>query len=119
MASFQFFVLTMIPRNFYVQAFRDSPTNKVRARMSVASAIIFGSVFWRMGKSQTSIQDRMGLLQVECFGFFMFPLVELLVSELHSGFMKCTHFLLESGFSCDCFSRAFKNNFSKQCLNIS
>jgi hypothetical protein len=33
--------------------------------MSVASAVIFGSVFWRMGKSQTSIQDRMGLLQVE------------------------------------------------------
>jgi hypothetical protein len=50
-ACFLFFVLIMIPRNFYVQAFRDSPTNKVRARMSVASAIIFGSVFWRMGKS--------------------------------------------------------------------
>jgi hypothetical protein len=33
--------------------------------MSVASAIIFGSVFWRMGKTQTSIQDRMGLLQVD------------------------------------------------------
>ncbi|KAM3741357.1 hypothetical protein ACB098_08G170800 [Castanea mollissima] len=42
----------------------NGPTNKVRARMSVASAIIFGSVFWRMGRSQTSIQDRMGLLQV-------------------------------------------------------
>lgn len=52
-------------RTFCVQAFRDGPTNKVRARMSVASAVIFGSVFWRMGKSQTSIQDRMGLLQVE------------------------------------------------------
>uniref|UniRef100_A0A453DQP5 ABC transporter domain-containing protein n=1 Tax=Aegilops tauschii subsp. strangulata TaxID=200361 RepID=A0A453DQP5_AEGTS len=49
----------------WMQAFRDGPTNKVRARMSVASAIIFGSVFWRMGKTQTSIQDRMGLLQVE------------------------------------------------------
>uniref|UniRef100_A0ACD5VJJ3 Uncharacterized protein n=1 Tax=Avena sativa TaxID=4498 RepID=A0ACD5VJJ3_AVESA len=48
----------------WMQAFRDGPTNKVRARMSVASAIIFGSVFWRMGKTQTSIQDRMGLLQV-------------------------------------------------------
>lgn len=33
--------------------------------MSIASAIIFGSVFWRMGRSQTSIQDRMGLLQVK------------------------------------------------------
>lgn len=47
------------------QASRDGPTNKVRARMSIASAIIFGSVFWRMGRSQTSIQDRMGLLQVK------------------------------------------------------
>lgn len=46
------------------QASRDGPTNKVRARMSIASSIIFGSVFWRMGNSQTSIQDRMGLLQV-------------------------------------------------------
>lgn len=46
------------------QASRDGPTNKVRARMSIASAIIFGSVFWNMGRSQTSIQDRMGLLQV-------------------------------------------------------
>ncbi|THF98256.1 hypothetical protein TEA_018355 [Camellia sinensis var. sinensis] len=42
-------------------ASRDGPTNKVRARMS----IIFGSVFWRMGRSQSSIQDRMGLLQVK------------------------------------------------------
>ncbi|KAL8124341.1 hypothetical protein AgCh_012116 [Apium graveolens] len=31
--------------------------------MSIASAMIFGSVFWRMGMSQTSILDRMGLLQ--------------------------------------------------------
>lgn len=46
------------------QASRDGPTNKVRARMSIASAMIFGSIFWRMGRSQTSIQDRMGLLQV-------------------------------------------------------
>jgi ABC-type multidrug transport system permease subunit len=32
--------------------------------MSLSSALIFGSIFWRMGLSQTSIQDRMGLLQV-------------------------------------------------------
>lgn len=32
--------------------------------MNVTSALIFGSIFWRMGLSQTSIQDRMGLLQV-------------------------------------------------------
>lgn len=58
-------LLPVTHRALCVQAFRDGPTNKVRARMSVASAVIFGSVFWRMGKSQTSIQDRMGLLQVD------------------------------------------------------
>ncbi|KAK9118576.1 hypothetical protein Scep_016669 [Stephania cephalantha] len=54
----------LLLRRAWMQASRDGPTNKVRARMSIASAVIFGSVFWRMGRSQTSIQDRMGLLQV-------------------------------------------------------
>ncbi|XP_024021590.1 ABC transporter G family member 7 [Morus notabilis] len=54
----------LLLKRAWMQASRDGPTNKVRARMSVASAIIFGSVFWRMRRSQTSIQDRMGLLQV-------------------------------------------------------
>ncbi|EFJ09064.1 ATP-binding cassette transporter [Selaginella moellendorffii] len=51
-------------RRAWLQAIRDGPTNKVRSRMSVAAAMIFGSIYWRMGRSQTSIQDRMGLLQV-------------------------------------------------------
>ncbi|KAG6524230.1 hypothetical protein ZIOFF_014136 [Zingiber officinale] len=53
----------LLLKRAWMQASRDGPTNKVRARMSIASAIIFGSVFWRMGRTQTSIQDRMGLLQ--------------------------------------------------------
>lgn len=57
----------------YKQASRDGPTNKVRARMSIASALIFGSVFWRMGRTQTSIQDRLGLLQV-CIFYYGFLL---------------------------------------------
>ncbi|KAJ4794289.1 ABC-2 type transporter family protein [Rhynchospora pubera] len=60
----------------WMQAFRDGPTNKVRARMSVASAVIFGSVFWRMGRSQTSIQDRMGLLQVAAINTAMAALTK-------------------------------------------
>jgi ABC-type multidrug transport system permease subunit len=44
--------------------------------MSVASAVIFGSVFWRMGKSQTSIQDRMGLLQVAAINTAMAALTK-------------------------------------------
>ncbi|KAA0034612.1 hypothetical protein IC582_022849 [Cucumis melo] len=60
----------------WMQASRDGPTNKVRARMSIASAIIFGSVFWRMGRSQTSIQDRMGLLQVAAINTAMAALTK-------------------------------------------
>ncbi|KAL2633644.1 hypothetical protein R1flu_005123 [Riccia fluitans] len=51
-------------RRAWLQATRDGPTNKVRGMMSISSALIFGSIFWRMGLSQTSIQDRLGLLQV-------------------------------------------------------
>ncbi|KAK8314582.1 hypothetical protein V6Z11_D01G179800 [Gossypium hirsutum] len=59
-----------------MQASRDGPTNKVRTRMSIASAIIFGSVFWRMGRSQTSILDRMGLLQVTAINTAMAALTK-------------------------------------------
>lgn len=71
--SRQFWLLL---RRAWMQAFRDGPTNKVRARMSIASAIIFGSVFWRMGRSQTSIQDRMGLLQVTAINTAMAALTK-------------------------------------------
>lgn len=54
----------LLLKRAWLQTTRDGPTNKVRANMSISSAIIFGSVFWRMGFLQTAIQDRMGLLQV-------------------------------------------------------
>ncbi|KAF3328958.1 ABC transporter G family member 7 [Carex littledalei] len=66
----------LLLKRAWMQAFRDGPTNKVRARMSVASAIIFGSVFWRMGRSQTSIQDRLGLLQVAAINTAMAALTK-------------------------------------------
>ncbi|KAK6931010.1 ABC transporter-like, ATP-binding domain [Dillenia turbinata] len=66
----------LLLKRAWMQASRDGPTNKVRARMSIASAIIFGSVFWRMGKSQTSIQDRMGLLQVAAINTAMAALTK-------------------------------------------
>ncbi|XP_074295593.1 ABC transporter G family member 7 [Silene latifolia] len=66
----------LLLRRAWMQASRDGPTNKVRARMSVASAIIFGSVFWKMGLSQTSIQDRMGLLQVAAINTAMAALTK-------------------------------------------
>lgn len=66
----------LLLRRAWMQASRDGPTNKVRARMSIASAIIFGSVFWRMGRSQTSIQDRLGLLQVAAINTAMAALTK-------------------------------------------
>uniref|UniRef100_A0A5B7B222 ABC transporter G family member 7 n=1 Tax=Davidia involucrata TaxID=16924 RepID=A0A5B7B222_DAVIN len=66
----------LLLKRAWMQASRDGPTNKVRARMSFASAIIFGSVFWRMGRSQTSIQDRMGLLQVAAINTAMAALTK-------------------------------------------
>ncbi|XP_043699107.1 ABC transporter G family member 7 [Telopea speciosissima] len=66
----------LLLKRAWTQASRDGPTNKVRARMSVASAIIFGSVFWQMGRSQTSIQDRMGLLQVAAINTAMAALTK-------------------------------------------
>nr|GMD18471.1 ABC transporter G family member 7 isoform X2 [Ipomoea batatas] len=69
----QFFLLL---KRAWMQASRDGPTNKVRARMSIASALIFGSVFWRMGRTQTSIQDRLGLLQVAAINTAMAALTK-------------------------------------------
>ncbi|KAH8948150.1 hypothetical protein BDL97_11G081100 [Sphagnum fallax] len=54
----------LLLRRAWMQVTRDKVTNKVRGNMALTSALIFGSIFWRMGHSQTSIQDRMGLLQV-------------------------------------------------------
>ncbi|KAJ4829355.1 ABC transporter G member 7 [Turnera subulata] len=66
----------LLLKRAWMQASRDGPTNKVRARMSIASAIIFGSVFWRMGRSQSSIEDRMGLLQVAAINTAMAALTK-------------------------------------------
>ncbi|XP_016509281.2 ABC transporter G family member 7 isoform X1 [Nicotiana tabacum] len=66
----------LLLKRAWMQASRDGPTNKVRARMSIASALIFGSVFWRMGRLQTSIQDRMGLLQVAAINTAMAALTK-------------------------------------------
>ncbi|XP_009622075.1 ABC transporter G family member 7 isoform X2 [Nicotiana tomentosiformis] len=66
----------LLLKRAWMQASRDGPTNKVRARMSIASALIFGSVFWRMGRLQMSIQDRMGLLQVAAINTAMAALTK-------------------------------------------
>eukprot|EP00850_Spirogloea_muscicola_P021683 SM000258S09099 [mRNA] locus=s258:40817:44791:+ [translate_table: standard] len=63
-------------RRAWRQTIRDKPTNFVRGTMNVTSAIIFGSIFWRMGLGQTAIQDRMGLLQVAAINTAMASLTK-------------------------------------------
>lgn len=46
------------------QATRDKATNIARAGTNISSALIFGSIYFRMRRSQSTIQDRLGLLQV-------------------------------------------------------
>ena len=42
---------------------RDQATTVARVMSNVSSAVIFGSIYWRMGHQQVGIQNRMGLLQ--------------------------------------------------------
>ena len=44
------------------------------------SALVFGSIFWRMGLTQTSIQDRLGLLQVSAINAAMAALMKTLTA---------------------------------------
>ncbi|XP_028757766.1 ABC transporter G family member 7 [Neltuma alba] len=66
----------LLLRRAWIQVFRDGPTNEVWAKISFTSAITLGSVFWKMGRSQTSIQDRMGLLQVAAISSAMAALTK-------------------------------------------
>ena len=66
----------LLLRRAWRQTTRDGVTNRVRGTMSITSALIFGSIFWRMGRSQTSVQDRMGLLQVAAINTAMAALTK-------------------------------------------
>lgn len=46
------------------QVIRDKATNVLRLTTNLNSALVFGSIYWRMGLQQSRIQDRLGLLQV-------------------------------------------------------
>jgi hypothetical protein len=74
----------MLLKRSWRQVRRDGATNKIRLSTSMNSALVFGSIFWRMGLTQTSIQDRLGLLQVSAINaamvsFFYFRTVWAIV----------------------------------------
>lgn len=50
-------------RRAWQQVTRDKVNLTARAMSNISSALVFGSIFWRMGRAQSTIQDRMGLLQ--------------------------------------------------------
>ncbi|KAL4432817.1 hypothetical protein ABPG77_008143 [Micractinium sp. CCAP 211/92] len=60
------------------QVLRDRATNAGRASSQVSSALVFASIYWRMRRSQSSIQDRMGLLQISAVGTAMTSLIKTL-----------------------------------------
>lgn len=62
----------------FKQVTRDKKTNISRFMSSLMSALLFGSIYWRMGLTQTTIQDRLGLLQVCCINSAMSALVKTL-----------------------------------------
>lgn len=69
-------------RVLFVRAFkqmvRDKKTNISRLTSSLASALLFGAIYWRLGFNQRTIQDRMGLLQVCTINAAMTALVKTL-----------------------------------------
>ncbi|GFH07732.1 ABC transporter domain-containing protein, partial [Haematococcus lacustris] len=57
---------------------RDKASTMARIGANVTSALMFGLIFFRMGRSQSAIQDRMGLLQVAAINTAMGSLVKTL-----------------------------------------
>ena len=70
----------LLARRSWRQVRRDGRTNRVRLMTSLNSAFVFGSIFWRMGRTQTSIQDRLGLLQVSAINAAMAALMKTLTA---------------------------------------
>ena len=70
----------LLLRRSWRQVIRDKSTNKVRLMTSLNSAMVFGSIFWKMRLTQTAIQDRMGLLQVSAINAAMSALMKTLTT---------------------------------------
>lgn len=60
------------------QMSRDKKTNISRFMSSLMSALLFGSIYWRIGRTQSTIQDRLGLLQVCTINSAMTALIKTL-----------------------------------------
>lgn len=70
--------LRLLLQRAFRQVTRDKKTNKARIMSSVMSALLFGCIYWKIGYTQSTIQDRLGLLQVCCINSAMSALVKTL-----------------------------------------
>jgi len=55
---------------------RSKAANIARAASNIFSALVFGMIFFHLGNNQSSIQDRMGLLQVAAVNTAMSALIK-------------------------------------------
>ncbi|KAK4536284.1 hypothetical protein CDCA_CDCA08G2309 [Cyanidium caldarium] len=60
------------------QAVRDRRTNMARLASTIFSSLLFGAIYYKLGRSQPAIQDRLGLLQVSTVNTAMSALVKTL-----------------------------------------
>lgn len=60
------------------QVTRDKATAASRASSQLSSAAVFSAIYWRMGRGQAGIQNRLGLLQVAAVGTAMSSLIKCL-----------------------------------------
>lgn len=72
--------LRLLTARSWRQVTRDSKTNKVRLLTSLNSALVFGSIFWKLGVKQSHVQDRLGLLQVTAINAAMAALMKTISS---------------------------------------
>jgi len=70
--------LRLLGTRAWRQATRDTVTASARFGSSVGSALLFGALFWRLGRSQAAIQSRLGLLNVVAVNAAMTSMVKCL-----------------------------------------
>ena len=70
--------ISLLFQRSWRQVTRDRATAVSRASSQISSALVFSSIYWRMGRSQRAIQDRLGLLQVAAVGTAMSSLIKTL-----------------------------------------
>lgn len=70
--------LRLLGTRAWRQARRDTATANARFGSSVGSALLFGALFWRLGRSQAAIQSRLGLLNVVAVNAAMTSMVKSL-----------------------------------------